>query len=191
MKKKMKNLRLNIYIVFFSSFLLFSNSLAFAQKGVPLSISKDFTVPELSREKINKKIQKFIKNLENSVIVNEDEKTGTYELRCAMPYINDVVLEQEIMNINAALRTKGEVYFKLKITVKEGGYKITCSNFYHKAFKSRYGEISFGQILTSEKPPIDNCFENVKWCNAVWNNIKEKINKHCIKLFQSSKDEIS
>jgi hypothetical protein len=70
----------------------------------------------------------------------------------------------------------------IKVSILEGKIRIEFTNFVHEAAYSRYGQISFGQILTNDKAPLGKCFEDTKWCNAVWNDMKAKIAKDCASL---------
>ena len=150
-----------------------------AQRGMPMIRVKEISVPGANKEKLFRKAKNWLSGEDDVNIDRWNENDYKLEATKTMPYENSLVLENIVLSPNAALRTKGKITYLIRITVLDGKVKIEFTNFVHEAFYNRYGQISFGMILTNEKPPLGKCFEDTKWCNAVWNDMKVKINKDC------------
>ncbi|MBK8806622.1 MAG: DUF4468 domain-containing protein [Bacteroidales bacterium] len=153
----------------------------------PYIITKTVDMPGLSKDKVYKAGVRWLKKLEDTQLERFNEAEGIYEAKSRLLYENDVRLENILLSKDAALRTKGYIYYTVRITAKEGKLIIDFTNFDHDAFISRYGKISFGLIVKSEKVPLDTCFEHTLWCNAVWENMKSKILKHITAIWMNSK----
>lgn len=153
-----------------------------AQRGMPMTRVKEIVVPGANKEKLFRKAKSWL-NGEDEVVINKwNEIDYKLEATRKMQYENSLVLENIVLSPNAALRTKGVMTYLIKVTATDGKVRIEFTQFTHEAFYNRYGQISFGMILTNEKPPLGKCFEDTKWCNAVWNDMKAKINKDCLEL---------
>mgnify|MGYP001806602678 CR=1 FL=1 len=160
---------------------------SFAQRGASFTISKEIVIKDADKEKAFKKGKNWIKGLDNVTISRWNDDQCVLEATSSLPYENDVVLEDVLLSPNAALRTKGVINFTIKLSSESGKCKVEFTDFNHEAAYNRYGKISFGLILTNEKVPLDKCFENTAWCNAVWEDMKTKIRRHCLQIMEEAK----
>jgi hypothetical protein len=150
-----------------------------AQRGLPLTRVKEIAAPGVSKEKLYRKAKSWLNSEDDVKLDRWNDNDFKMEATRTMIYENSLVLENIVLSPNAALRTKGKMNYVIKVTILEGKVRIEFTNFVHEAAYSRYGQISFGQILTNDKAPLGKCFEDTKWCNAVWNDMKSKIAKDC------------
>jgi len=161
-----------------------SYSQGYSERNAPLTVSKEKKIEGKSQKKIYKTILKFIDNRDDINIVKYNDSKFMIVAEGVMPYHNEVVLENVFLSKDANLRTKGVIKFTIDIAVKETGeVTFNYSKFRHEAFYSRYGEISFGEILTNEKVPLNKCFEHTQWCNEVWAEMKTKIRRQSAKVW--------
>lgn len=155
-----------------------------AQRGAAFTIVKTFEKQGATKEKMFKKIVKWINALDRDVKVirfNEDQCMA--EAEGVLSYVNTIVLENVFLSPNAALRTKGTITFSIKMMAEDGVITVEFTDFVHDAYANRYGKISFGKLLTNDKVPLDKCYENTQWCNAVWDDMKSKVRRHVMELW--------
>ena len=150
-----------------------------AQRGLPLTRVKEILVPGVSKEKLYKKAKSWLNGEDDVKLDRWNDDALKLEATRTMHYENSLVLENIVLSPNAAKRTKGKMTYVIKISVSDGKVRIEFTTFNHEAEYNRYGQISFGTILTNDKAPLGKCFEDTKWCNAVWNDMKSKISKDC------------
>lgn len=171
-----------LLILFLFSFGI--SSQIFAQRGMPFSIVKTFEKNGASKEKMFKKIVKWINALDRDVrVIRFNENECMAEAEGVLSYVNSIVIENIFLSPNAALRTKGTITFAIKMFAEDGRITVEFTNFTHEAYANRYGKISFGTILTNDKVPLDKCYENTQWCNAVWDDMKSKVRRHVAELW--------
>jgi len=165
-------------ILFITCFVVFSSN-ADAQRGMAMTRVKEISVPGESREKLFRRAKSWLNGEDDVKLERWTDVDFKLEATKTMQYENSLVLENIVLSPNAALRTKGKMTYLIKVTVFDGKVRIEFTNFVHEAFYNRYGQISFGMILANDKAPLGKCFEDTKWCNAVWNDMKVKIGKDC------------
>ena len=182
-------MRLIKSILICSIFILGCNEIM-AQRGLPFTRVKEISVPGVSKEKLFKKAKSWLNSEDDTKIDKWNETEFKLEATRIIPYENSLVLENIVLSPNAALRTRGKITYVIKVTATDGKVKIEFVTFVHEAFYSRYGQISFGMMLTNDKPPLGKCFEDTKWCIAVWNDMKAKIAKDCTTLEQDAQKKI-
>jgi len=161
--------------ILFSMLVVFAYNNGFAQRGLPVSYTKEITVAGKDKDKLYKRAKSWLNSEDIVTITKWNDAEGKIEATATMPYKNDVVVEEIQISPNAALRTKGKITFAIKVTVTNNKVIIEFTNFVHQAEQSRFGQVSFGQVITNDKPPLGKCFEDAKWCNAVWLDMKAKI----------------
>jgi len=161
-----------------------------AQRGMPMTRVKEILVPGVSQEKLYKRAKSWLKGEDDVTLDRWNDDDFKMEGTRTMPYENSLVLENIVLSPNAALRTKGKMTYLIKIYAYDGKVKIEFTTFSHQAEYNRYGQISFGTILTNDKAPLGKCFEDTKWCNAVWNDMKVKIAKDCAILEANAKKKL-
>jgi hypothetical protein len=150
-----------------------------AQRGMPMTRVKEIVVSGESKEKLFRKAKSWLNGEDNVKLDRWNDIDFKLEATRTMDYENSLVLENIVLSPNAALRTKGKMTYLIKVSVFDGKIKIEFTNFTHEAAYNRYGQISLGTILTNDKAPLGKCFEDTKWCNAVWTDMKAKIAKDC------------
>jgi len=161
-----------------------------AQRGAPFSIVKEIEVKDADKDKIYKKAKNWLKNEDGVTLTRWNDDQCLVEASSAIPYQNDVVLEDILLSPNAALRTKGVINYTIRVSAADGKCKIEFTDFNHEAAYNHYGKISFGQILANDKVPLGKCFENTAWCNAVWDDMKSKIRKTCLGQLDNAKKKL-
>ncbi len=187
----LKNPRaIKTFLLVLVTVLFFDGNVAMAQRGMLYSQVKEISVPGKSQEKLYKKAKSWLEGTDDVKITRWNDDSYMIEATRTMPYENSLVLENIVLSPNAALRTKGKMTYTIKIVIFEGKVKIECTNFTHEAAYNRYGQISFGQILTNEKAPLGKCFEDTKWCNAVWGDMKTKINADVKMLMENAQKKL-
>lgn len=163
----------------------------YSERNTSLTITKEKKIDGKSQKKLYKVTMKFINSREDLKIIKYNDSKFMMVAEGYLPYQNEVVLENVFLSKDANLRTKGKIKFTLDIEIKETGeIKLYFSKFIHEAFLSRYGEISFGEILTNEKVPLNKCFEHTIWCNEVWTEMKTKIRRHSAKVWLDLQKEL-
>lgn len=173
-----RNLFVAAFFAIFISFLSPSQAQkSYEKRHQKYSVNKDKSVP-LSQKKIYNKAMKWLKNTNGVKLVRFNESEFKIEGEGLMKYENDVILENIFLSKDANLRTKGTISYKIIFTCEEGKYKVEFTDFTHEAFYNRYGKISIGELLMNENVPLKKCFENTKWCNAVWKDMKAKARRH-------------
>lgn len=177
-------------LIFTVVLFLLAMNVAVAQRGTPFFVTKELKVEGISKDKLYKKSKKFLEGLENVTLTRWNDDQKVVEASSSINYSNDVVLEDIFLSPNAALRTKGVINFVIRITSMDGLCRIEFVDFTHEAFYNRYGKISMGLILNNDKAPLDRCFENTAWCNAVWDDMKSKTRRHCLQLIEEAKKKI-
>lgn len=175
--------------------LIIYSSVFFGQVGKktetePFIITKTVSLPGMKKEKVFKTAEKWLKKLDEVQLDRFNEEKGVYEAKSRLPYENDVILENVFLSPDAALRTRGFIYFTIRTIAEDEKLTVEFTEFNHEAFISRYGKINFGLIMKCEKVPLNKCYENTLWCNAVWENMKQKIITHVTKLWMTTKDKI-
>jgi len=161
-----------------------------AQRGMPMTRVKEINAPGVSKEKLYRRAKSWLNGEDDVKLDRWNDDDYKMEATRTMSYENSLVLENIVLSPNAALRTKGKMTYLIKVFVLEGKVRIEFTNFTHEAAYNRYGQISFGTILTNDKAPLGKCFEDTKWCNAVWNDMKTKIAKDCEMLEADAKKKI-
>lgn len=185
----MNQLRLFTFLLFIVlPISVFSQT--YSERHAPFAIVKEKQVDETSQNKNFKKLMKFLEKYDNITILKYNESEFKIVAEGVTPYSNDVVLENVFLSKDANLRTKGTITFQIQAEIKKDGkIEVVFTDFVHEAFYSRYGEISFGMILSNEKVPLNKCYEHTLWCNAVWDEIKTKMRRHSAQIWLDIQQE--
>ena len=146
------------------------------------SVNKEKSVA-LAQKKIFVRCGKWVRDAPGITLLRFNEDEYIIEAEGVMKYENDVILENVFLSKDANLRTNGTIKFKIIITCYEGKYTVEYTDFFHEAYYNRYGKISFEELLMHDKVPLKKCFENTEWCNAVWQDMKDKARRHTAGLW--------
>lgn len=185
---------LRTVLIFFISIGLLCGGKLGAQKSYEkryqnFSVNKEKSVG-LNQKKIYNKAEKWIKTTEGVQMVRFNASEFILEAEGVMKYENDVILENVFLSKDANLRTNGTIKFKIIITCFDGKYTVEFTDFSHEAYYNRYGKISFETILMHDKVPLQKCYENTEWCNAVWQDMKDKSRRHTAGLWLNMQKSI-
>ncbi len=174
-------------LLFILSIVLLSSSGLLAQKSFEkryqnFSVNKEKSIA-LTQKKIYNKAEKWLKSTDGVQLVRFNESEFILEGEGVMKYENDVILENVFLSKDANLRTNGTIKYKIIFTCLEGKYTVEFTDFVHEAYYNRYGKISFETLLMHDKVPLKKCYENTEWCNAVWQDMKDKSRRHTAGLW--------
>lgn len=183
-------IRFLFFAVLLSGALTSTAQVGRKEEKAPYTIIKTVDMPGMKKEKVYKTGVKWVNKLDDTKMLRYNESMYIYEAKSRLPYENDIVLEDIFLSPDAALRTKGWIYYTIRITAEDEKLTVEFTDFKHEAFISRYGKISFGLIMKSEKVPLGKCYENAEWCNAVWKDMKKKCVRHVTKVWMETKEKL-
>ncbi len=174
-------------LLLFFPVLLLSTCWLSAQKSFEkryqnFSVNKEKSVA-LAQKKIFVRAGKWVRDAPGVTLLRFNEDEYKIEAEGVMDYKNDVILENVFLSKDANLRTNGTIKFKILITCYEGKYTAEYTDFSHEAYYNRYGKISFETLLMNDKVPLQKCYENTEWCNAVWADMKDKARRHSAEIW--------
>jgi hypothetical protein len=123
----------------------------------------------------------FADSFEDSkrVLEVDDKDAGILSGKGAFAY------EPNVLSGNSSIR--GTIRFSLKITVKDGRYKIELSDFRHLPI-SISNPVSFGFITLSDGPASNWSTKNVR--KKIWKHMQDECESHAKELIESLKTKM-
>lgn len=185
-------------------FELITHSLK-AQEVSPLTYSEVVQAEGVSKEELYNRAKLWMASafVDSDEVLRDENRDGGYIMVKPLMEYNPRIF-------SGSANTKGYISYELNITVKDGRYKYTLSNFRHKptqlnlpdatrigttyvatpvASEKQLAAMRFGLITTEEEAPyIDRAKATIKWRNKVWADIKIQIDEYVQNLIPLIKD---
>ena len=108
--------------------------------------SKVVVVPNRTQEVLFRNGRTWLR----SFMVNSNDKIEIQDEEAGEFYVKNFIKYNPPLLKGGGLTTKGEIWYDLRIQVREGEYKFTVSNFDHVASPFLETPISFGNISSNE-----------------------------------------
>lgn len=119
-------------------------------------------------------IEKWFETERGTRLIAKNRKLLHFKGRGYFIYSNRVKIPDIFLSPHANARCKGSIVFTIDVKIQDSVIVSKFTQFIHEAVYSEYGSMSFGMLMIYDKVPPGFCMEVEDWCNAVWNDMKQK-----------------
>ncbi|HPH15802.1 MAG TPA: hypothetical protein PK029_01425 [Bacteroidales bacterium] len=119
-------------------------------------------------------IEKWFETERGTRLVAKNRKELHFKGKGYFIYYNRVRIPDIFLSPHANERCKGSIAFTIDVKIQDSVIVSKFTQFIHEAVYSEYGSMSFGMLMIYDKVPPGFCMEVEDWCNAVWNDMKQK-----------------